>query len=157
MILKEMGRMFSGLLIAILFLTASEASGVERFNLSVSDLKIENSERITGFDVTLLYGSVFSIPRIPPGWSMKIDVNHENKTVVTAEAGWGVAWLNADEVNFFSDFLILVVNEEERRFLSIDIAITTINCSELVQEKQDNCVRKRYVFKTEDLKLRRLK
>jgi len=133
-------------------LISSEAKCVERLSLSIPNLRIERKERIVEFRVTILQGSVASIPRIPPGWFMHIDLPFQWKTVVTAGSVIGVADLTSNEVKYFDDFLIIAAEQQEE-LLSVEVEIVTGTLAETM----DSIIQKRYLFKMKELKLKKLR
>jgi len=99
-------------------------SEVKRVSVSVPDIKIEKTDRIVEYKVTILYGFVVSVPRIPPGWFLRIDLPLQWKTNVMAGSIIGVADLNGDETGYFNDFLVLEYSGHEGQELNVEAEVT---------------------------------
>jgi hypothetical protein len=148
---KKIGMLICAVLIAAL-LSIGDVEGVEqtfeRLSLSVPNFQMGKNERIMGFKIIVLNGSVYSIPRIPSGWDMDINVDPLWKTIVTAHIVVGAAALTSEDIKFFNDFLYVVNEGNKETPLSIEVEI--IKSKDLVQETH-------LVFKMKDLKLKELK
>jgi hypothetical protein len=134
-------------------LTTTEARAIEtreRLSLSVPNLQIGKRERIVEFRVTIAQGSVASVPRIPPGWFLHIDLPFQWKTVVTAGSVIGVADLTSNKVEYFNDFLI-IVPEQHPDLLSVEVEIVTNTFVETMSSINE----KRRLFEMKDLKLKK--
>jgi hypothetical protein len=135
------------ILIAAIFILRSDIESAEtkteKFSLSVPNLKVEKDDRIAQFKVTILQGFVVSIPRIPPGWFMAIDLPFQWKTVATAGIVVGVAALPKGDIKYFDDFLIVETLARQEYPLSVEVEIMTLN-------------EKHYVFKMNELILRKI-
>jgi hypothetical protein len=131
---------------------STQISAQERFpkyRLSVPDFKIGANERVDGFTITVKYGDIIAVPRIPTGWSMHIDNSPAWKTVVSASISLGVAALTHKETDFFNNFLIIQSNDKDFPML-VEADITTYEMGS--SEKQTH-----RAFKNTDLRLEPIK
>ena len=140
------------LLASGLLLLPAQVSAQERFpeySLSVPNFKIGPNERVDGFTVTVTYGDVISVPRVPNGWSMHIDNSPIWKTVVSASASLGVAALTDKETDFFNNFLIIQCNDNDFP-VRVEADVTTYEMGNSVKQTHR-------AFKNTDLRLESIK
>lgn len=98
---------------------------IERFVVSVPNFTIKKDERIVGIRTTITHGFLVSVPRIPHGWYLNVDITTQSTTIVTAGSTIGVADLTNEETNFFDNFLIIETPHSEMSLLNIEVVIMT--------------------------------
>jgi hypothetical protein len=79
----------------------------ERYRLSLPDLGVQETERIDSFTVTISYGDVISLTKIPASWSIHVDNAPPWRTTVSGSISIGAAALTRQEMGFFKHFLVI--------------------------------------------------
>jgi hypothetical protein len=133
--------------------SAADNSFIEKYTLSAPDIKLEELERIVEIKLTILHGFIVSVPRIPPGWYLHIDLPAQWETDLSAGSIIGVAGLTNKEVNFFNDFLVIERTGDQEPPLSIDLDIIT----ETLTKTRDAVNKKKHSFSLKNLTLHKLK
>jgi len=139
-------------ILAVAFVCPSFSNASEIYSVSLKDFPTAQNERIVRFKVTLSAANVYSVPKVPIGWTLNI-TNSLNEqppwnTILDASIGIGNAALYQP---FFKHFVIIekyIGNWAENLKFDIEVKLTMTADFEKYSEK---------IFKMNDVILDRIK
>jgi hypothetical protein len=92
---------------SVIFILGGNAPASEYYNLSLSSIKLGESERIAGFEIKIRSGRIESLPSLPMGWNMIIDNDPSWNTSIQGIAIVGAAFLDADDKDLLQKLMIV--------------------------------------------------
>ena len=97
------------LTIVIMSLVSNKSARCEdSWSISLNEFPVEKGERVVGFNVKIRAGSIYSLPKIPIGWSMIIEnfLNNEPPWNTSIEAVTGIG-AGALDQSYFTNFIVV--------------------------------------------------
>lgn len=91
---------------AILVL-GGNALASEYYKLSLAGIKLEENERIAGFDITVRSGRIEALPSLPMGWHLIIDNDPSWTTKIQGIAIVGAAFLDRNNKDLLGNLIII--------------------------------------------------
>jgi len=96
----------------------------DRLNVSVFP-HLQKGERIIGFSATIISAPLVSLPKIPVGWDFNIVHSFLWKIELNAKIAVGAAAIGENELDDFTNFMVLGEKEENPKFdIQIDMTVT---------------------------------
>ena len=88
-------------------MTAQDVQASELYQLSLSCIKLDNTERISSFEITIKAGRIMSLPQLPMGWDLIIKNDPSWMTSVRGDALVGAAFLGNSDQLILDNLLII--------------------------------------------------
>lgn len=97
----------------VLLLISGNCLAAEYYKLSLAGIRLENNERIAGFEITVSAGRIYSVPKAPAGWELAIDNDPSWTTSIRGSGIVASAFLGSNDKNLLENLLTIEKAPEE--------------------------------------------